>query len=88
MGKYGLNLFLTALVSFLIAVISFLVGNEWEVPSIPTAATGGFLGGVAIALSYAFGKLMGGDTFDSKEFVIMLLSGSIFGILGGLAMGL
>lgn len=86
MSKYGLNFLVTAVVTFFIAVLSFLVGNEVGVPSVPTAIAAGGFSGIAVALSYTFGQLMCGKEFDWKQTVVMLVSGIAFGMLGGVSM--
>lgn len=88
MKKYGLNFLLTAVVTFLIAVLSFLFGAE---NAASTAMASGALSGVAISLSYMFGKLMEGTAWGKEmgiRLVIMLVTGIIFGIFGGWAMTL
>lgn len=84
--KYGFNFLLTAVTAFIIAVLSFLIGNECGVPSVPTAVASGFLSGVAMPLGYNFGGMMAGETFDWKKLTTMLVAGVVFGVLGGLSM--
>ena len=86
--KYGLNFLMTALVTFIIAVLSFLIGNECGVPSVPTAIASGMLSGVALPLGYNFGSMMAGEPFDWKKLVIMLVAGVGAGLFGGWTMSL
>lgn len=84
--KYGFNFLLTAIATFIIAVFSFLIGNECGVPSVPTAIASGVLSGIALPLGYTFGGTMAGEPFDWKRLVIMLVAGIGFGLIGGLTM--
>lgn len=86
MKEYIINFALSGLGSWFIAVLSFLIGQELNSPSPTTAATAGILGGIGIALSYAFGRMVAGEYFNWKIFLAQIIAALIFGTVGGLQM--
>ena len=88
MKNYLFNILLTAIATFLIAVLSFLFGAE---NAVSTAMASGALSGVAISVSYMFGKLMKGTAWSKEmgiRLIVMLITGIVFGIFGGWTMTL
>lgn len=91
MKEFFSNFSLSALVSFLMGVLTFLIGNECGSPSVPTAMAAGGIVGVVNAISYNLGQFFSGKGWNKNMFIRtagMLATGALFGILGGWTMGL
>lgn len=91
MKNYLFNFLLTAVATYIIAVLSYLIGSDAGTASYATAMASGALSGVAISLSYTFGKLMDGAAWNKEmsiRLVVMLITGIVFGLFGGWTMTL
>lgn len=91
MKEYVSNCALSALVSFLMAVLTYLIGNECGSPSVATAMAAGGIVGVVNAISYNLGQFFAGKSWNKQMFIriiVMLVTGVAFGIFGGWTMGL
>ena len=88
MKEYGMNFLLTALITLLVGILSFLIGNE---QAVHTAMAAVALSGLVLPLSYIFGKLMDGAAWNKEmaiRLIIMLVTGVAFGLFGGWSMTL
>lgn len=91
MKEYVSNCALSALISFLMAVLTFLIGNECGSPSIATAMAAGGIVGAVNAISYNLGQFFAGKSWNKQmliRIIAMLVTGVAFGIFGGWTMGL
>lgn len=88
MKNYFFNIFISAIVCFFAAALTFLVGNEGGVTA--GAITAGITYGLITSLAYCFGGMMqeDGGKFNGKRLLAMLISGVIGGTLGGLLIGI
>lgn len=88
MKNYFFNILLTAVVAIAAAVLTFLVGNE-SGSFIGAAIIGGVFTGVSTGVSYCLGCMTNEDEgkFNGTRLAVMLVSGTLAGILGGLMMG-
>lgn len=82
--KYFFNCALTALVAFVIAILTYLFGKEGVAGGSMFA---GAAAGASVAIAYALGGMMqDSNGFKGKQFGLMLLCGVVAGIVGGLIM--
>lgn len=89
MKELSINFMLNLVVSWFIATLAFLIGKEIAVAAVATAAAAGVIGGIAVALSYMFGRMKEGAAWTPelwKPLVAMLISAVIGGVLGGVQM--
>ena len=83
--KYFFECALTALVGFVVAILTFLFSRDAGL--VAGACFAGACSGIGICISYTLGGMMiEEDGFDGKRFTFMLLAGIVTGIIGGLVM--
>lgn len=83
--NYFFNITLTAAIALISAIVTFLIGRHTG-----AAVFSGIFTGIVTACAYALGGMVqeDGDKFNGKRLAIMLGSGVIGGLIGGLMMGL
>ena len=83
--KYFFECALTALVGFVVAILTFLFSRDTGL--VAGACFAGACSGIGICVSYTLGGMMiDEDGFDGKRFSLMLAAGIVAGIVGGLIM--
>ena len=88
MKNYLFNILISAVVCFVLAILTFLVGRDGGVQA--AAVFAGVFYGIVSAAAYCFGGMMslGDSAFDGKRLVAMLISGIVGGLLGGVLIAL
>ena len=88
MKDYVVNIIATSVVAYLIATLTFLIGNQAGAPSIASAVGAGVCSGVVLPVTYALGQFFAGKAVDWKLIAFPMVPAVRAGMLGGFEMGL
>lgn len=88
MKDYVFNIIVTSIVTYLIATLTFLIGNQAGAPSIAGAVGAGVCSGIVLPVTYALGQFFADKAVDWKLIAFPMVPAVLAGMLGGFQMGL